>query len=418
MIRRIFTLTISLCLLAAAGALAQETRIAAVVNDDIISIGDLEGRVRLVLLSSQLPDTPQVRQRVTPQVMRALIDEKLEMQEAKRDKVTVSDKDVQDRLEKLEQQNNMQKGGLDKFLHDNGIPRSSLVSQITAALAWNKVIEGKFSSQATVSDQEVNDILARIKSNIGKQQNHVGEIFLAVDNPNQETEVKNLADRLAEQIRSGTAFSAVAQQFSQSPTAAVGGDLGWVLPGELPPDISKAIDAMQAGQLSAPIRGNGGYYLLYLADRRTFGQASPQDATITFARIGFPAPQSAPIAERQRVAAQAEQITSGMHSCGELLKYGREHQPKLTGQERDVKIGALQPQLQSILQGLQIAEASKPIIFGDVVGILMVCDRKDASSPIATRDQVLNTLGRQRLETLAQRFLSELRRSAYVDMRV
>ena len=83
-----------------------------------------------------------------------------------------------------------------------------------------------------------------------------------------------------------------------------------------------------------------------------------------------------------------------------------------------MKIGALQPQLQSILQGLQIAEASKPIIFGDVVGILMVCDRKDASSPIATRDQVLNTLGRQRLETLAQRFLSELRRSAYVDMRV
>jgi len=414
---RIASLAISLVLLTA-GALAQETRIAAVVNDDVISIGDLEGRVRLVLLSSQLPDNAQVRQRVTPQVMRSLIDEKLEMQEAKRDKITVSDKEVQDRLEKLEQQNNMQKGGLDKFLHDNGIPRSTLVSQITAALAWNKVIEGKFSSQATVSDQEANDTLARIKSNIGKQQSHVGEIFLAVDNPSQETEVKNLADRLAEQIRGGTSFSAVAQQFSQSPTAAVGGDLGWVLPGELPPDISKAVDGMQAGQLSAPIRGNGGYYLLYLAERRTFGQTSAQDATITFARVGFPAPQTAPIAERQRVIAQVDQITSSMHSCGELLKYGREHLPKLTGEERDVKMGTLQPQLQSLLQEMKIAEPSKPIIFGDVVGIFMVCDRKEPVSPIPTREQVLNTLERQRLETLAQRFLSELRRSAYVDMRV
>src|SRR5579864_3637741 len=414
---RVAGIILSLVLLAA-GAAAQETRIAAVVNDDVISIGDLEGRIQLVLLSSQLPDNAQVRQRITPQVLRSLIDEKLEMQEAKRFKITVSDKEVQDRIDKLEQQNNMPKGGLEKFLKEHGIPRSSLVSQITAALAWNKVIEGKFSSLATVSDQEVNDTLARIKGNIGKPQSQVGEIFLAVDNPNQDTEVKNLADRLAEQIRSGTAFSAVAQQFSQSPTAAVGGDLGWVLPGELPPDLAKAVDGMQQGQLSAPIRGNGGYYLLYLAERRTVGQASPQDATISFARVGFPMPQTLPPAERQRAVAEAQQVAASMHSCGELLKYGRDHQPKLTGEERDVKIGALPPQLRSLFEGLKVAEPSKPVLFGDVVGILMVCERKEPPSPIPTREQVLDTLQRQRLETLAQRYLSDLRRLAYVDMRV
>jgi peptidyl-prolyl cis-trans isomerase SurA len=405
-------------LLLTAGAVAQETRIAAVVNDDVISIADLEGRIRLVLFSSRLPDNEQVRQRVTPQVMRALIDEKLELQEAKKYKIKISDKEIADAIERLEQQNNLPKGGLDQLLKTNGIPRAALVAQITANLAWNKVIEGKLASTATVSDQEINETLAQIKSNIGKPQSRVGEIFLAVDNPNQEAEVKSLADRLAEQIRSGTAFSAVAQQFSQSPTAAVGGDLGWVLPGELPPDISKAVDGMQPGQLSAPIRANGGYYLLYLAERRTVGQASPGDATISFARIGFPAPRNAPPADRQRAVAEAEHVSETMHSCGELMKYGHERSAQLTGEVRDVKVGSLPAQVQSLLAGLKVAEASKPVNFGDVIGVVMVCDRQAPPSPILTREQVAESLQRQRLETLAQRYLRDLRRAAYVDMRV
>jgi peptidyl-prolyl cis-trans isomerase SurA len=415
---RLAAILMSLMLLAG-GAAAQETRIAANVNDDVISIGDLEARIRLVLLSSQLPDNEQVRQRVTPQVMRTLIDEKLEMQEAKKYKVKISDKDVADAVERLEQQNHLSKGGVDQLLKERGIPRSTLVAQITAALAWNKVIEGTLASSATVSDQEVNETLARIKGNIGKPQSRVGEIFLAVDNPNQEAEVKSLADRLAEQIRGGTAFTAVAQQFSQSPTAAVGGDLGWVLPGELPPDISKAVDGMQPGQLSAPIRANGGYYLLYLAERRTFGQSSPGDATISFARVGFPAPKTAPPADRQRAFTEAQHVSETMHSCGELVKYGQEHTtPQLTGQTRDVKIGSLPPQVQTLLQSLKIGEPSKPVNFGDVFGVIMVCDRQEAPSPVLTREQVADTLQHQRLATLAQRYLRDLRRAAYVDMRV
>ena len=95
-------------------AAAQETRIAAVVNEDMISLGDLEARIRLVLLSSQLPDNEQVRQRVAPQVLRTLIDEKLEMQEAKKFNVSASEDDANKAFDRLEQQNNMPKGGLEK----------------------------------------------------------------------------------------------------------------------------------------------------------------------------------------------------------------------------------------------------------------------------------------------------------------
>src|SRR5215469_14962765 len=83
-------------------AWSQETRIAAVVNDDVISLGDLESRVKLVLMSSQLPDTPQSRERITPQVLHSLIDETLELQEAKQYDLNVPDQEIDEAIDRLE----------------------------------------------------------------------------------------------------------------------------------------------------------------------------------------------------------------------------------------------------------------------------------------------------------------------------
>jgi len=404
--------------LTAGTAAAQETRIAAVVNDDVISVNDLDARIRLVLLSSQLPDNPQVRQRVTPQVLRSLIDERLELQEAKRFNVTVSDQDVNRAFERLEQQNNMPKGALEQLLTQRGIPRSTMVTQITATLAWSKLVDGRLSPNVSVSDEEVNEAMVRIKESIGKPQSRVGEIFLSVDNPTQEPEVKALADRLVEQIRNGANFSAVAQQFSQSATAAVGGDLGWVLPNELPPEVEQTVTRMQPGQLAPPIRGPGGFYLVYLADRRTLGEPSPGDAVITITRVAFPLAANASDVERQRAMASAQQVSETAKSCGEMMKIGQQVSPQVSGELRDIKIGSLPAELRPTIEALKIAEPSKPLVLKDGVGVLMVCERKDPPSPIATREQVQDSLMRQRLDTLARRYLRDLRRAAYVDMRV
>ena len=413
-------IVISLLLLAltAGTSAAQETRIAAVVNDDVISVNDLDARIRLVMLSSQLPDTPQVRQRVTPQVLRALIDERLEMQEAKRFNVAIKDDEVNRAFDRLEQQNNMPKGSLDQLLTARAIPRSTLVSQITATIAWGKLVDGRLSPNVSVSDEEINETMAHIKDSIGQPQSRVGEIFLSVDNPTQEPEVKSLADRLVEQIRNGASFSAVAQQFSQAATAAVGGDLGWVLPNELPPEVQQAVDHMQPGQLAPPVRGPGGFYLVYLADRRVLGQPSPNDVTVTMTRVAFPLSPTATDADRQRALAAAQQVTDTAKSCGEMMKMGQQISPQLSGELRDVKVGSIPAELRPTIEALKVAEASKPLVLKDGVGVLMVCERKEPPSPIAKREQVQDSLMRQRLDTLARRYLRDLRRSAYVDMRV
>jgi peptidyl-prolyl cis-trans isomerase SurA len=402
----------------AAGAVAQETRIAAVVNDEVISLGDLEARTQLILLSSQLPDSAQVRQRVMPQVLRSLIDERLQIQEAKKFNIVASDTDVSEAFNRLEQQNGMAKGNLDKLLASRGIPRSTLVTQISAGIVWNKLVEGKYGASASVSDDEINETMARIKQDIGRPQHHVAEIFLSVDKPDQEADVKALADRLAEQIRQGASFTAVAQQFSQSPTAAVGGDLGWLSPTELPRDIAAAVEGMQPGQLSAPIRGAAGFYLLFLAERRVFGAPTAEDTLVTLSRVGFPFPPNGTDADKQRVLAMAQQVSETVKSCGELTKIGQERAPQTSGEVRDAKLGSLPPTLQTIIAPLQIAEASKPIPAQGGVGVVMVCERKAPPSQIPTKDQLGNNMARARLETLGRRYLRDLRRIAFVDMRV
>jgi peptidyl-prolyl cis-trans isomerase SurA len=411
----LFGLGIALAL--AVSAQAQETRILAVVNSDIITADDVEGRLNLIMRSSGIPDTPQTRQQLGARVIRDLIDEKLKMQEAARYKVSVGQDEVERALANIEARNNMQKGSLDQYLKSAGIPRRSLVDQITASLTWNKVVEGRYAADVSVSDAEVKDEIARIKADFGKPQSHVAEIFLAVDNPTQDAEVKSLADRLVEQIRSGGNFQALAQQFSQSPTAATGGDIGWVTPNQFGPPLDDAIAKMNPKEFSYPIRAPAGYYILFLIERQTPGQSSVDDTEFSLVDVIFPLPASATPAEQQRVMAQAQQVADTARSCGEMAKIASEQAPQLSTKSPSVRAGDLPPDERAIVMGLKVGEPSKPMPRHGGIDVVMVCERNDPPSPVPNTDQVYDQIMRQRLDQMARRYLRDLRRSAYVDIR-
>ena len=403
--------------LAAAAASAQETRIAAVVNDDVISVGDLAARIRLVFASSNIQDTPESRQRVTRQVVRILIDEKLEMQEAKRLNITVSDDELNAALAGIESQNNLPKGGLDGMLEARGIPRSTLVDQITATLAWGKVIRQNLNRVTPISDEEIDSAIARLRETEDQPRARVAEIFLAVNNPQQDDEVHRFADQLYEQLRAGGHFSALAQQFSQSATAAVGGDIGWVAPGQLATEIGNVVQKLNAGEMSPPIRAAGGYYLILVVEKQTGGKAE-DDTRVSLVQIMFPLAANASPAERQKVTAQAEAVSKQAKSCGEMTQIGRAQAPQTSGELGKVRVGDLPVELRKTVLGLQIAEASPPVPLRGGLGVLMVCERQNAANALPTREEMADTLARRRFESLAQRYLRDLRRAAFVDMRV
>jgi peptidyl-prolyl cis-trans isomerase SurA len=404
--------------LALAGACqAQETRIAAVVNNDIITADDIDARLVLLMRSSGIPDTPQNRQQLQRRVVQQLIDEKLEVQEAKRFKVAAGATEIDKALTSIETRNNMPKGGLDQYLKAAGIPRYTLVDQVTASLIWNKVVEGRYSSDVSVSDTEVNDEIARLKADIGKPQSHVAEILLAIDNPTQEPEAKSLADKLILQIRGGAQFPAVAQQFSQSPSAATGGDIGWVTPNQFGPPLDEAIAKMKPGEMSYPIRTTAGYYILYLIDRRTPGQTSTDDTQLSLVEIVLPVPSGATPPQQQKVMAQAQSIADTAKNCDDMAKVAREQAPQTSTQSPNVRAGDLPGDVKNLVLGLKVSEASKPLPTRGGVAVIMVCKRADPSAALPTQDQVYDELMHARLDQISRRYLRDLRRSAYVDIR-
>jgi peptidyl-prolyl cis-trans isomerase SurA len=396
---------------------APEMRIAAVVNDEVISVFDLVSRMALVMIASNIPDSPETRQRIGPQVLRSLIDERLELQEAKRQNVIATDSEVKAAMAQVEKQNNMRPGQLEEFLKARGIDRGSLSNQITASIVWAKLVKRQAAQTVEVTDEEIDEALKRAKDNAREPQSRVAEIFLSVDNPAQDEEVRRTAERLTQQMKQGARFSAVARQFSQSATAAVGGDMGWVRPDQLPPELAKPVAQLRPGELSQPIPHGGGYYLMLVLDRRAgTGGGSEQETVFDIVQVVFPLPLKASDAARQGAMQQAESVRGEAKDCPTLLRIGKERAPQLSS-EGKLRANTISAELRNLISGLPVGQVSPPIVQRNGVGVIMVCG-KSAGGGEANRQDVTESLIRQRLDTVAKRYLRDLRRNSYVDVRV
>jgi peptidyl-prolyl cis-trans isomerase SurA len=398
-------------------ARSQEATVAAVVNDESITSVDLSHRVNLVLFATGLPRTPEVAQRLRPQVLDTMIDETLEMQAAKEAGIEVAQREIDAVLARMEQENKLPAGGLKAFLASKGVEKSALERQVKSSLSWSKLVERKFASQATVGEDEIDDEIARIKENIDKPRSLVSEIFLAVDEPGQDARVKQAAQRIVQQLRNGASFDALARAFSQNAAAASGGDLGWLVPGQLDPQLEQYLQQMQPGQLAGPLRTTTGYHILALRDRRLPGGTSPSNVTVDLRQINLPLSQKPADDEIRNALQAADQIRQQIKDCDALANASLPGDARAAKIGR-VKIGDLAAPLQPALMGLQANQISQPLRGPGGLILLMVCDREAQEVKLPTRDQVKERLFRQKLDLLARRHLRDLRRAAFLDVRV
>ncbi len=392
-------------------------RIAAVVNDEIISIYDLAQRIRLVIATTDLPNSPDIRRRLAAQVLRTMIDERLQLQEAKRENIRVSQREIRGTLANIEKRNGMKPGELDRFLAENGIDKAALLTQIRARIAWLKLINRKLRRQVAIGDEEIDDELRRLAALQNKPHNRVSEIFLSVDNPEQDREVRQAAERLVQQIRAGARFAALAREFSQSTTAATGGDLGWVAEGELPKEIERALSAMEPGEISDPVRTLSGYHILYLRERRLPGQGAQAGTVVELRRIQMPLSSNGDETEARGKIALAREIRAAILDCQDMEAVARSLGDGTTSSAQTARIEEIPPPLRRIVAGLPAGKVSQPIRTPDTIQLIMVCSRKAGKIALPSREAVERRLLDARLDLLAQRYLRDLRRAAFVDIR-
>ena len=250
-------------------------RIAAVVNDEVVSSYDVQQRIAMVVASTNIRDSQEARTRLQRQMLDTLIDERLQIQEAERLNIKVEDQEVEQALDRLAQQNNMSRELFERQVTAAGIDLDTLRRQMRAELAWGKVVARRLRPTVTIGDEEIAEELERREAAVGRPQTRVGEVFLPVDSPEAEETVLRSAERLVQQLRDGANFQAIARQFSRSASAANGGDIGFVRDGQLSGEPGAAVQALAPGGISPPIRGTGGYYIMTVLERRTPGEANP-----------------------------------------------------------------------------------------------------------------------------------------------
>lgn len=475
---------------------AQGTRIgiAAIVNDDAITWSDIENRTRLFIASANKgAPPPEARQQIEAMVLNRLIDERLQLREAKNLGITVEDIMVQKAFADIARQNNLTPEEFRDKLQASGIKMSALTDQIKAEIAWSLVVRRKLRPQIVVSENEIDSALIQIQSKQGQTEYQVAEILLKVPSAEMESTVRTDAEKLVQDITAGAQFSVVARQKSQAPGAATGGDLGWLQQGLLDKALDDQLARMHPGEVSPPIRTDKGYHILFLRNMRDAGSAmapqaaQPQQPATAPQQAATPAPVVSsgrpslvqadtilhlkqlviPVATGEAAVvtnaklSRAESLKGEITSCEAMDQKAREFLAEGSGDLGRGKLSQLPEPLRRAVVSLPVDSLSDPIRTEQGIAVVMVCEREDiaggpvtapaqaeaqapapaaqapapapqadASSqaggapvpeapkpPDAAREQVANQIGMKRLNQLADRYLKDLRATAYIERR-
>jgi len=406
-------------MLGAAPAEAQRVqRIAAVVNDDIVSVYDLQARMRIVISSTGLKPTPTFQRRLARQILRRLVDERLQLQEAKRRNVSVSKRNMARAVAKIEKQNRVSSGGFGQFMARNGLSKDAALAQIRAQISWGKLVGRVLSPRVTVGDDEIEEMLARLKSRSGETEYRVLEILLTVDNPDSKAEILRTAERLADELRKGAKFKALARQFSRGASASVGGDLGWISESAFAEDLRSIVTHMKRGQIVGPVETLSGIHLLRLARKRHTMSVSDDETVIDLHRILFAV---LPGASRRDVAAQtdlAKLISDTVSGCADMARAAREARLSEPTKLGKLRLGDLSKKVRGAVESLPVGKPSKPVRTETGVTVFMVCAKSAPKSTLPSRSQIAERIRRKRIEILSRRYMRDLRSAAIVDLRV
>ena len=388
----------------------------AIVNGDVITQTDIDQRLALLAIANggKIP-TDQI-DRLRQQVLRNLIDETLEIQAAKSEKIDIKNSDIDKTVTRVAGGVKQTPEQLTAFLAANGSNIVSLRRQIQGEIAWSRLQRMKIESGVSVGDDEVKAVLDRMNASKGSQEYRVGEIFLSSTPATQQQTLDN-ANQILAQLKNGASFAGYARQYSEASTAAVGGDLGWVRPEQLPSPLATALRQMNAGTISEPIPVPGGVSIIAVQDTRKILTADPRDAVLSLKQISIAFPKGTSRQVAEPIVANFAEAAKSIGGCGGAEKLGADFHGEVV-QRDEVKMRDLPQTLQDMMIPMQVGQATQP--FGSLeegVRVLVICGRDEADPTQPSFDEVYNQLNEERVNIRARRYLRDLRRDAVIEFR-
>ncbi|WP_310474381.1 peptidylprolyl isomerase [Sandarakinorhabdus sp.] len=390
----------------------------AIVNGDVITDTDIDQRLGLVLAANGGRVDDAEKQRLRLQIIRNLIDEKLQLQEAAENDIRINEAEVTRSFERIAQNFKRTPVQFEAYLRQNTSSPASLKSQIRAEMAWSRVLRRKVEPLVNVGDDEVQQVIDKLNAAKGKDEFHVGEIFLSAS-PETLDAVMQDASRIVGQVRGGASFVAYARQFSEASSAGLGGDLGWVRGEQLNNAVTAAVAALQPGQITDAIPVAGGVAIMALIEKRQVLAADPLMAMLSLKQLTIPLkPETTEAQARARVE-EIGGLTQNMGGCGGVETMAQKIGAEVATNDA-VRMKDLPAPLQAILGRMSIGEATPA--FGSAeegLRVLVLCGRDDTQvqAKAPNFEEIFAQMNDERVNMRARRYLRDLRRDAIVDYR-
>ncbi|MEC7290407.1 MAG: SurA N-terminal domain-containing protein [Pseudomonadota bacterium] len=379
--------------------------VVAVVNDDPISFTDVRQRARLLLLSlgGRQPTQEQVQQ-ITAQALEQLIDEKLQLQEAAEYEVEVSDSDIAGSIERLAQQSGITRDALVQSLLQSGINPASLEDQTRADIAWRRIMGGLYGSRIRISDNQIEEQLKRLQADAEKEQYLTSEIFLYAPTPEDKIQARTAAVSILEQLRAGAQFEVAAQRFSSAPTAATGGDMGWIVLDDFDDARKTVLQGMAEPGLSEPIEVEDGLYLMNMRAKR-----DPSDATtlVDVTRV------TVNDGSEESLRAAVNRIDG----CDAIETVTEDDANLRSVALQDLDVEDLGPEGKAMVLDTDIGQATDIFAQSGTLAVMYVCGRKNDVEAVPSRQQIEDRLYSEQLGMISERSLRNLRREATIIRR-
>jgi len=398
----------------------ETTRIVAIVNGDVITNVDVDNRTRLFALSTGLPMSPDIIERLKPQILRQLIDERLRMQEVQRRKIVVPDKDIAEAMHQIEQRNNLPPGALRVKLASDGVSLRTLIDQIRTQLGWTQVLRQQLADQAQISNDQIAEQQRLQTQLVGKPEYRVGEIFVPIDDPTNQADAERFAETVIGELRKGAPFPLVAAQFSQTQTALQGGEVGWVQPNQLDPAVADLVAQMPIGAISNPVRVPGGYSIVTVQAKRDIGRDFGTVLSMRQVFLPFVTPLNpqAPTDQQRQVLDKARSISASVHSCNQMEQVAKANNSARPPDPGEVRLeGVNPPAFRQLLSTLPYDKASEPLVATDGIAVVIVCSREQKNLANVSDAEMRQEILAQRVELTSRQLMAELRHKATIQIR-
>lgn len=406
-------------LLSAPAHADQRHAIGAVVNEDIITELEVRDRLKLALVTTGLSDAPQVRRQLLPRIVQNLIDESLQEQEAKRYSILVSPEEIDGAVASLEKERGRPTGSLIGFLEQQGVPARTFRDQLSAQIAWSKLVGKRVRKGVNVSSEEIDAEIERIMNPSAKREELlIASLILPVDSPDAEENTRTLVKRLKDEVDRGASFEALATQLSGTQTTSL--EPTWVDSAQLDPRVADLVATAAVPGVVGPLRTPAGYQLLQVRERRETLSKPTGDAELAFRRIRLSLAPDAQMKEVDILMDIAKSVRQHPGSCLERGIAGLENFEGLNIAVDYLRTRAsgISDVLKPVVQGLVVGQVSEPFATPEGIEMMMLCEKIELPIAAPDKENVRQQLLREKLALAAQKYMRDLRRAAFIDIRL